>query len=100
LVRAGAHRLVSRFDAELVAATLAEARYPVAREDAAGRLLPPRGPSRPEPGEPAGDDTATILVQRIREGSEGAPEETHRAWLARQLELAIKGRIPVAVRIR
>src|SRR5690606_20978638 len=41
LVQTGPHRLVSRFDADLVASTLADAKYPAVREDAEGRILRP-----------------------------------------------------------
>lgn len=101
LARAGEHRLVSRFDLETVHDALLEARYPVVAEDADEQLLSPgtgrRQTARQE--EPA-PDTAVILVSRVRQGAEGAPEETDRAWLVRQLELAAKGRTSVTVTVR
>jgi hypothetical protein len=46
------------------------------------------------------DDTASILVQRVRAGSVGEPEETGQAWMARQLELAIRNKLTVTVAVR
>lgn len=100
LERTGEHRLVSRVHAEAVLDALLEARYPAVLEDAAGDLVERRrgrdaGSAREVP-----PDTAAILVARVREGAASAPEETDRAWLARQLELAIKSRMSVTVTVR
>src|SRR5690606_20356411 len=42
LRRAGEHRLVSRFDLDVVFWSLSDARYPVAAEDASGAIIPLR----------------------------------------------------------
>jgi hypothetical protein len=100
LERTGEHRLVSRVHAEAVLDALLEARYPAVLEDAAGDLVERgRGRSAGAPRE-VPPDTAAILVARVREGAASAPEETDRAWLARQLELAIKSRMTVTVTVR
>ena len=54
------------------------------------------GPGRaPSPS----DDTAAILIQRVRAVAAGEPEETSQAWLARQLELAIRNKLTVTVAV-
>jgi hypothetical protein len=98
----GRHRLVSRFDVGLVYTSLLDARYPVVAEDAAGEIVALTLTERraSSGGGVVTDDTAAILVTRVRESAAAAPEEADRAWLARQLELAIKGRVTVKVTVR
>jgi hypothetical protein len=92
----GQHRLVSRFDVGLVYTSLVDARYPVVAEDAAGEIVAMRAERRASSGGGVvTDDTAAILITRVRESAAAAPEEADRAWLARQLELAIKGKVTV-----
>lgn len=101
LEQTGPHRLTTRFDVGLLYTSLLDARYPVVAEDAAGEIVAMRADRRASPsGAAVGDDTAAILVHRVRENAASAPEEADRAWLARQLELAIKGRMTVAVTVR
>lgn len=97
----GPHRLVSRFDVGLLYTSLLDARYPVVAEDAAGEIVAMRAERRASAtGGVVTDDTAAILITRVRESAAAAPEEADRAWLARQLELAIKGKVPVTVTVR
>lgn len=97
----GPHRLVTRFDVGLLYTSLLDARYPVVAEDAQGEIVAMRAERRASPGGPVvSDDTAAILVTRVRESAASAPEETDKAWLARQLELAIKGKVMVRVTVR
>jgi len=97
----GRHRLVSRFDVGLVYTSLVDARYPVVAEDAAGEIVAMRAERRASSGGGVvTDDTAAILITRVRESAAAAPEEADRAWLARQLELAIKGKVTVKVTVR
>ena len=98
---AGRHRLVSRFDVGLLYTSLLDARYPVVAEDAAGEIVAMRAERRAaSAGGVVTDDTAAILITRVRESAAAAPEEADRAWLARQLELAIKGKVTVTVTVR
>ncbi|MEO5535691.1 MAG: helicase-associated domain-containing protein [Pseudolysinimonas sp.] len=95
------HRLTTRFDVGLLYTSLLDARYPVVAEDGSGRLIAIRAQRRSTGGgELVTQDTAAVLVQRVREGAAAAPEEADRAWLARQLELAIKGKVTVTVTVR
>ncbi len=100
LRRAGEHRAVSRFDAETLYWALVDNRYPAVLEDAAGVIRAVRRtPAHPVPQD-AGPDPVERLVVRIREASENQPAESGAAWNARQLELAIKGRLEVTVVVR
>jgi hypothetical protein len=97
----GPHRLTTRFDVGLLYTSLLDARYPVVAEDAAGEIVAMRAERRASSGGGVvSDDTAALLISRVRESAEAAPEEADRAWLARQLELAIKGKVTVAVTVR
>jgi hypothetical protein len=101
LVVAGVHRLTTRFDVGLLYTALLDARYPVVAEDAEGEIIAMRAERRASSGGAvATDDTAALLISRVRESAADAPEEADRAWLARQLELAIKGKVTVTVTVR
>jgi hypothetical protein len=101
LVAAGVHRLTTRFDVGLLYTALLDARYPVVAEDAEGEIIAMRAERRASSGGGvATDDTAALLISRVRDSAAEAPEEADRAWLARQLELAIKGKVTVAVTVR
>jgi hypothetical protein len=94
-------RLVTRFDVGLLYTSLLDARYPVVAEDASGEIVAMRAERRASSGgEVVSDDTAALLISRVRESAAAAPEEADRAWLARQLELAIKGKVVVRVTVR
>jgi hypothetical protein len=100
LQRPGPHRVLTRFDTVVLYWALVDARYPVVAEDAAGEVIALRRERRMGGSVAVGDDTAAILVQRVRAGAMGEPEETGQAWLGRQLELAIRNKLTVQVRVR
>jgi hypothetical protein len=89
--------LRSRLDKRIVFWALSDARYPVAVEDAAGSIV---HLEREHPGGTASAtrDHARELVERLR-ATAGEASDSGTAWLERQLELAIKSRIHVAVTI-
>jgi hypothetical protein len=93
-------RVVTRFDATVLFWTLADARYPVVAEDVAGEVIALRRERRAGGSATPGDDTAAILVQRVRAVAAGEPEESSQAWLARQLELAVRNKLTVTVSVR
>ncbi|MBN9140931.1 MAG: helicase-associated domain-containing protein [Micrococcales bacterium] len=100
LRRAGEHRAVSRFDAETLYWALVDARYPAVFEDDAGAIRPVRrATARSLPVEAAADP-AERIVARIRDAAADQPEESGAAWNARQLELAIRGKLQVTVVVR
>lgn len=96
----GDHRLLTRFDMVPVYWTLADARYPVVAEDAAGTIVELRRERRVGAGGAPADDTAAILIARVRAVSTSTPEETGQAWLARQLESAVKNKAAVIVDVQ
>jgi hypothetical protein len=96
----GDRRLLSRFELPLVYWTLADARYPVVAEDAAGAIVELRRERRVGASGALADDTAAILIARVRAVSTSTPEETGQAWLVRQLESAVKNKAAVMVDVR
>jgi hypothetical protein len=96
----GDHRLLCRFDSAVVYWTLADARYPVVAEDADGRILQLRRERRVGAGGAVADDTVALLIQRVREVSTTTVEATGQAWLARQLETAVKSKTAVVVNVQ
>ncbi|QNO37976.1 helicase-associated domain-containing protein [Protaetiibacter sp. SSC-01] len=100
LRRTGDHRAVSRFDAETLYWALVDARYPAVYEDAEGVIRAVRrATARTLPSEPP-PDPALRIVARIRDAAADQPEESGAAWNARQLELAIRGKLQVTVVVR
>jgi Helicase conserved C-terminal domain len=99
LRRAGEHRVVTRFDATVLFWTLADAKYPVVAEDETGGIIALRRERRAGGGMTSTEDTASILVQRVRAVAAGEPELSGTAWLARQLELAIRNKLTVTVTV-
>ncbi|MGN6326275.1 helicase-associated domain-containing protein [Pseudolysinimonas sp.] len=93
-------RLVSRFDEEVLFEALVDARYAVVAEDPAGTIVAPPRHRREASGQVVGDDTAVLLVQRVRRGAAAEPADTGRAWMERQLELAVKNRMTVSVTVQ
>ena len=105
LQRLDGQRVASRFERETVFWALSDERYPVVLVDPDGdESAPPvrRRPRRPAPVEAR--DPLREMVERLREAgaaaaSGGSPETTDRAWIARQLDAAVKGRLTVTVTI-
>ena len=98
LTRAG-DRLISRFDRDLVFWTLSEARYPVAAENAEREIVVVKRKHATRTTTPASDSTSA-LIERLRLGSSSDSDETDKAWLTRQLDVAIKGKLALTVTIR
>ncbi|QEO15324.1 hypothetical protein FLP10_13475 [Agromyces intestinalis] len=100
LRRSGEHRLLSRFPPDVVFWALSDAKYPVAAEDASGRILRlsrhrlAAAPPQPSaPGDPIGELLDRILVATEDPGTE-------QAWLARQLEAAARSKETLTVTVR
>ena len=98
LTRAG-DRLLSRFDRDIVFWTLAEARYPVAAENADREIvvLTRKHATR---AASVSTDSTRALIERLRLGSSSDAGETDKAWLSRQLDVAIKGKLALTVTVR
>jgi hypothetical protein len=99
LVRHGTGRLVSRFGRDDVFWALSDARYPVAAVGADGAIVNLRRgriapAARREPG-----DSATPLIERLRAAEAAAGPDAARAWLARQLDIAVRARVALIVSV-
>ena len=99
LSRTDAHRVISRFDRDLVFWSLSEARYPVAAENENGEVivLQRRSASRQRPATTR--DPALALIERLRLGSSAREETSDQAWLTRQLETAIRNKLALTVTV-
>ncbi|NEN04253.1 helicase-associated domain-containing protein [Diaminobutyricibacter tongyongensis] len=99
LVRTAPTRLVSRFPRDVVFWALSDARYPVAAIDTDGaivglhrhRVAPTAPPPAPNP--------AKALVERLRAAEQAEGPDTGAQWLARQLDIAIRGKATVTVSV-
>jgi len=100
LIPDGDHRLLARYDMAVVYWTLADARYPVVAEDAAGTIIELRRERRAGAGGALADDTGVVLVGRLRASAPTSTQETGQAWLVRQLESAVKNKAAVIVEVR
>lgn len=76
--------------------SLSDARYPVAAEDGEGRPKALRRRQAEDPP-PPGPDPAVELARALHDAV--GPAETGRAWLAKQLDLAIRNRIGLVVSV-
>ena len=99
LTRVG-DRLESRFDLDVVFWTLTEARYPVAAENAAGEVIVLKRKLAPRAGAAAAAPPALSLIEKLRLGSSEDPEITGKAWLSRQLDVAIRGKLALTVTVQ
>lgn len=99
LVRAG-DRAESRFALDLVFWTLSDARYPVAAENGAGEIITVARKQAGRPGAVAVNTSAADFIERLRLGSSADPDITGKAWLARQLDVAIKGKVGLTVTVQ
>lgn len=90
--------LTSRFDRDVVFWSLTEARYPVAAEDEHGRIVVPRRRRTTASRSSTPDATAELIARLRLDSSE--PADTQDAWLARQLDTAIRSKSAVTVTVR
>ncbi|WP_206448440.1 helicase-associated domain-containing protein [Agrococcus sp. KRD186] len=92
-LQTGPHRVTFRLGAEEALAALLEERYPAVHEDEAGELVRPAVERSPRPVH-----ERHRLVDRLRDaGFEVGDQE--RAWLERQLQGAIRDRMPVRLTV-
>ncbi|MGK9146370.1 helicase-associated domain-containing protein [Plantibacter flavus] len=94
----GEGRLTSRADALTVYWALHDARYPVVAEDADGApLRVRRQPTLRRSVDAAPPAPEQDLVSRLRADDRG---DTSTAWLAKQLEIAVRDHTPVTVQLQ
>jgi hypothetical protein len=91
--------LTSRFEPAVVFWSLAESRYPVAAEDAEGRIVSIERPRRIGSSPTTRPDPMAALIERLRVGSPTDAAAADRAWLARQLDVAIRGKLGLTVTV-
>ncbi|HEY9424788.1 MAG TPA: helicase-associated domain-containing protein, partial [Microterricola sp.] len=95
----GPNRLLSRFTPDVLFWALSDARYPVAAHDADGELvhLARRRVTHAEAAPAV--DPLPALVATLRD-SDADTEPTGQAWLARQIDLAIRSKHTLLVSVR
>jgi len=99
LVRAAeGERLLSRFGGDAVFWALSDARYPVAAENERGEIVHLRRHQVARVTETPPKDLALNLVEKLRAG-DGQGVSVADAWLARQLDSAIKAKQTILVSI-
>ncbi|TFC14259.1 hypothetical protein E3O19_11415 [Cryobacterium algoritolerans] len=98
LVRVDENRLTSRFGNDVVFWALSDARYPVAAENAANEIVHLRRHQLARVAPVATVDPTIALVEKLR-ASDGGEGQAADAWLARQLDSAIKAKQTVVVSI-
>ncbi|MDJ0336071.1 helicase-associated domain-containing protein [Salinibacterium sp. G-O1] len=99
LTRAG-DGLISRFNQDIVFWTLSEARYPVTAENSDGEVIVLKRPTASRSNTSESVDTTASLIERLRLGSSSDPDVTGAAWLTRQLDVAIKGKVTITVTVQ
>ncbi|GGI48007.1 hypothetical protein BCL57_002931 [Agromyces flavus] len=99
LRQAGPHRLLSRFPPDVVFWGLSDARYPVAAEDAEGRIIRLRRQhvAHVPAAAPRVDPIEAMLDRLDASDADGG---TELAWLARQLEAAARAKETLTVTVR
>ncbi|WP_411720722.1 helicase-associated domain-containing protein [Mycetocola sp.] len=100
LRRTDSDRMLSRFDLEVVFWAISDARYPVAAETATGELigLRRRRVAPPVDAPPPLPDHG-ILIGRLREVESDTSTGTDLAWIARQLDAAIRAKQTVTITV-
>ena len=99
LVSVSPTRLTSAHAADTVYWALTDARYPVAAENAAGEVVHPRRHPLAKASRAEAPDPTVALVEELRATDGGEAKAAH-AWLARQLDSAIKHRQAVLVSVQ
>lgn len=94
--------LASRLAVDTVFWALSDAKYPVAAEDSEGTIVVLRQHRAQTSGRTgmSGPDPIAELVERLRLTAPGDPEVARTAWLARQLDAAVRARQTLAVVVR
>jgi hypothetical protein len=99
LRRVGADVLESRFGVDTVVWALADAKYPVAAENSEGQIVR-LARRRTAPAAPAAAaDPAQAIVERLRLLGTPSAGANDRAWLERQLDVAIRSKSAVTVTV-
>ena len=100
LRRSGEHRLVSRFDFEVVFWALSDARYPVAAENSDGALISLRRQRTSHQPRVQTVPDHSALIEELRSAEFGSPGDSRQAWLARLLDAAIRAKQTVTITVQ
>ncbi|MBG6239178.1 hypothetical protein IWX78_002157 [Mycetocola sp. CAN_C7] len=99
LRRSGVHRMISRFDFEVVFWALSDARYPVAAENTEGETISLRRRRVAHPVSAPAEVDHGDLIARLREAEADASGGTDLAWIARQIDAAIRAKQTITVTV-
>ncbi|MET1052212.1 MAG: helicase-associated domain-containing protein [Mycetocola sp.] len=99
LRRSGVHRMLSRFDFEVVFWALSDARYPVAAENTDGETISLRRRRVARPVSQPVEIDHGDLIARLRESEADASGGTDLAWIARQIDAAIRAKQTITVTV-
>lgn len=91
--------LVSAASCDTVLATLLEAHYPAAREDAAGRLVPTPAPVTADDADAPVPSTVAMAARDLAERAHDDADNAPLAWLRRRLEAAVRARDELRVEV-
>ncbi len=100
LRRSETNRMLSRFDFEVVFWALSDARYPVAAESENGELISLRRRRVAHQVAPQEVVDHGVLITRLRETEREVSGGTDLAWIARQLDAAIRAKQTVTVTVQ
>ncbi len=100
LRRSESNRMLSRFDFEVVFWALSDARYPVAAETEDGELVSLRRRRVAHPVAAPEIVDHGVLITRLRETEAEVSGGTDLAWIARQLDAAIRAKQTVTVTVQ
>jgi len=98
LVRFG-ERLETRADLEQTFWMLQQARYPVTAENSAGELVVLPRRQGPRATVASSKDTTVSLIEKLRLGSSTDSDLTGTAWIARQLDVAIRAKASLTISV-
>jgi len=99
LRRVSSSELASRFPVDTVVWALADARYPVAAEDSVGQVVKLERRRTAGASSSVTADPARAILERLRLLGTPTAGANDRAWLERQLDVAIKAKTPVTVTV-
>jgi hypothetical protein len=91
--------LTTRFGRDVVYWALADAKYPVAAEGADGQIVGVKKRHAPVTDVIPTIDRATALVTHLRDSAAAEAAQSPEAWLSRQLETAVKAKVPLIVTV-
>jgi hypothetical protein len=100
LIRIDQHRAVSRFDPDVVFWALTDARYPAAAENDAHEIVTVERRKAARASATPSDPPAVTMINRLRIGGEPTSAENGQAWLERQLDVAIRGKVGLTVTVK